>query len=240
MNRNAFARTGGGLYLAVGMLGGFAEAVRSSVRVPGDTAATASNIASHAGLLRASVAADLVDMVCFLGVALVLYTLLKQVNAGVAIAMLVINAVSVAITGLNLLNQVGALLVVTDPSYTAGMTAAQAVDLAAMLFGFQHQGYLIAQVFFGLYLAPLGYLVYRSPEFNRLLGVVLVVGSAGYLAGVVATYLSPTLDSSLAIPFGMVGGVAEIAFLVWLLARGVRRTSPLPAPTKSTLGGQIA
>jgi hypothetical protein len=204
LSTNSLARIAGILYLAVAIGGAFAEfGVRGSVKVAGDAAATAANIAQHATLFRAGLVADLVDFACFLGVGLVLYAMLKRVQPDVAVAMLVINAVSVAIQALNMLNQAGALLVATDPRF-AGLSSG-----ALFFLELHHVGYLIAQIFFGLYLLPLGYLVYRSGMFPRALGIALMLGSAGYIVGIVAT------------PLAMVGGIAELLFLVWLLARGV-------------------
>lgn len=223
ISRNRLARVAGLLYLVVAVGGGFAEYVRSSVRVPGDAAATAAAIVQHATLFRAGFAADLVDFTCFLGVGLILYALLKPVNGPVAVSMLAINAVSVAMQALNLLNQLGALLVATDPAYTAGMGSAAAHDLAFLLLDLQHQGYVIAQVFFGLYLLPLGYLVYRSGWFPRPLGVALMVGAGGYVAGVAANFIAP--GSSFPVYPALLGGLAELVFLIWLLARGIGATT---------------
>lgn len=209
------ARAAGALYLLVAVGGGFAEAVRMSVRVGGDAAATASNIAQHATLFRIALATDLFDFVCFLGVGLLLYSLLKQVNPQVALAMLVINAVSVAMQAINMTEHAAALMVATTPAYGGAANALFFLDL--------HQlGYVVSQVFFGLYLLPLGYLVYRSGMFPTVLGIVLMVGCGGYLAGVAANLLSPTLDSSIATYFGLMGGLAELAFLLWLLIMGAK------------------
>ena len=223
ISRNRLARAAGLLYLVVAVGGGFAEYVRSVVRVPGDAAATAAAIAQHATLFRIGFAADLVDFTCFLGVGLILFTLLKPVNGPIAVSMLVINAVSVAIQALNMLNQLGALLVATDPAYTAGLGSTAAHDLALLLLDLQHQGYVIAQIFFGLYLLPLGYLVYRSGWFPRPLGVALMVGAGGYVVGVAANFIAP--GSSLPIYPALVGGVAELLFLLWMLARGAGTTA---------------
>lgn len=226
-SRNRLARAAGLFYLVVAVGGGFAEYVRSSVRVPGDAAATAAAIVQHGTLFRVGFAADLVDFTCFLAVGLILYTLLKPVNGPVAVSMLVINAVSVAMQALNMLNQLGALLVATDPAYTAGMGPAAAHDLALLLLDLQHQGYVIAQIFFGLYLLPLGYLVYRSGWFPRAIGIALMVGAGGYVAGVAANFIA--MAASVAIYPALVGGLAELLFLVWLLARG---TGPAAANSR--------
>jgi Domain of unknown function (DUF4386) len=107
-NPNSLARIAGWLYLLVAVLGGFSELyVRSSLTVPGDAAATAQNVAEHAALFRVGFATDLVAFVAFLGAGLALYVILKPVNAGAALAMLVLNAVSVGIQAFNMLNHRG-------------------------------------------------------------------------------------------------------------------------------------
>lgn len=221
MSTKALARTAGVLYLAVAILGGFSQLfVRASLRVAGDPAATAGNIASHATLFRVGFVTDLIAFAFFLATGVALYSLLRSVHPQVALAMLVLNAVSVATSALNMLNQLGALLLATQPAYTSGMSAQTAHDLVLFLVDLQQQGYLVSQVFFGLFLLPLGYLVYRSGFFPRILGIALMIGCGGYLAGVAATWLAPSLQSAAAQSFGMIGGLAEFAFLLWLIVRG--------------------
>lgn len=204
MSTRALSRIAGILYLVVAVGGGFSEYVRTSVTVSGDATATAANVASHATLFKAAFVTDLLDFASFLGVGLLLYAILRSVNPMVAVAMLVVNAVSVAIQALNMLNHVGALLT-SDPR------------LVLLLLQLHHQGYLIAQVYFGLFLLPLGYLVFKSHVLPKLIGAFLMIGSAGYVAGIVATYLSPNFESSLALYPALVGGLSELTFLVWLL-----------------------
>jgi hypothetical protein len=226
LSDRTLSRIGGLAYLGVAVAGGFAEYVRTSQVVQGDPAATARNVADHSQLFGAAFVSDVMCAALWLVAGLALYALLRQVNPRVAVAMLVLNAVSVAIQALNLLNHVGAFLIATDATYTAGLGQRAAQDAVAFLLQLHSQGYIIAQVYFGLFLLPLGYLVYHSGLFPRVLGVILAVGSAGYLAGVVATYLAPGFQSSVAGTFGMVGGVAEIVFLFWLLLVGPREPMP--------------
>ena len=82
-------------------------------------------------------------------------------------------------------------------------------------------GYLIAQVFFGGWLIPLGYLVVRSGMMPRVFGYVLMVGGVGYLLGLVVELAAPDADG-VALALGLLGGISEIAFLGWLLVKGVR------------------
>jgi len=162
------ARTAGLLYLIVAVCGGFSELyVRSSVKVAGDAAATADNIAASATLFRIGALTDLVNLVCFLVLALVLYGLLKPVSASAAQAMLVFNAVSVAVMTANMVNHLAALQAATSQD-----------DALAVLFLDLHvQGYLVAGTFFGLWLLPLGYLLFRSGYAPRAPGALVMVGS---------------------------------------------------------------
>ena len=224
LSNKVLARTAGILYLVVAIGGAFSELyARGSVTVPGDAAATAANIVQHAALFKAGFVADLVDFAAFLGVGLTLFAILRSVNLPVAVAMLAINAVSVAIQALNMLNHVGALLVATDPRFTGGLSAEASHSLVLLLLEMHRQGYLIAQIFFGAYLLPLAYLVYRSGFFPKVLGIVLAVGSAGYLADIVAVWAAPDFQSNVALYLWTIGGVAEVLFLLWLLVMGARK-----------------
>jgi hypothetical protein len=223
----SLARTAGFLYLIVAVCGGFSELyVRASMIVPGNAAATAAHVVAHATLFRLGFITDLVGFTCFLLVGVILYSILKSVNIHVAVAMLVLNAVSVAISALNMLNHLGALLVATNPIYTAGMPAQTSHALVLLLLDLHQQGYLIAQIFFGLFLLPLGYLVFRSGYFPRVLGIILIIGCAGYLADDVAIYLSPGFTSGLSAPLGTLAGLAEVLFLLWLIVRGAKVSEP--------------
>ncbi|HKW08349.1 MAG TPA: DUF4386 domain-containing protein [Candidatus Dormibacteraeota bacterium] len=221
MTTKKLARVGGLLYLAVAVMGGFAEYVRTSNTVSGDAAATASNVVAHMTLFRVGFAADLADLPMFLGVGIIMYVLFRPISSPIAISMLVLNAVSAPIQALNMLNQAGAMLLAADPNSSAQVL---------FLLDLHRVGYLIAQIFFGLYLLPLGYLVYRSHLMPKFLGWVLMAGSAGYLAGVAVGFAAPGFQSSQATPFGLVGGLAELIFLAWLLIRGVA------APRQGALG----
>ena len=231
MTTKNLARVGGLLYLAVAIAGGFSEYVRTANMVSGDAAATAAKVANHATLFQIAFAADLADLPMFLAVGIVMYVIFRPVNAPIAMGMLVLNAVSVPIQALNMLNHAGALLVATQPQFAAvGSSSA-----VLLLLDLHRVGYLVAQIFFGLYLLPLGYLVYRSGYLPRALGLVLIAGSGGYVAGVAVSFAAMGFESAAATYFGLVGGVAELIFLLWLLVRGVDRRESTGEPVKGAL-----
>ena len=227
------ARIAGSLYLVVAVLGGFAELyVRSSIVVAGDAAGTADDIRGSATLFRVGFVSDLVQATFFLLTAMALYLLLRDVHELVARAMVVIVSVSVAIICLNLLNQYVALSVATDDEYTTVFGAAGSDALAGLFADMHAAGYLIAQMFFGLWLLPLGFLVYRSGYFPKVLGVLLAIGAVGYLADLFVHFLVPDIAQSIA-PFVVApAAVGELSLVVWLLVKGVRvveRGTPAPA-----------
>jgi hypothetical protein len=226
------ARTAGIYYLAVAILGGFAHGyVRARVYVLGDAAETADNVVANARLVRFGFAADLVQATLMLFVVLALYRLLHHVSKPVAQAMVAFVVVSVPITCLNMLNQLGALLVATDPSYTSSLGADGSDTVVLLLLDLQHNGYLIAQIFFGLWLFPLGLLAYRSALFPRLIGVLLMLGSVAYLVDVVLQFLVSDLADVVSAPILIpVVIVAEVSMLGYLLIKGVKAPRPDDTP----------
>jgi len=174
------ARIAGFLYLLVGIFGGFAEGyVEPKMYVAGNAAATAGNVVANAGLVRMGVVSDLLDGTFFVFLALTLYILLKDVHKSVARAMLVLVALATGITSLAAVFEFEGLRVATDMSYTSALGVAGSSALVMLLLDLQHYGLLIAQIFFGLWLAPLGYLVYKSAGLlPKWLGRLLIVGAA--------------------------------------------------------------
>ena len=186
------ARIAGVFYLAVAIFGGFAEGfVDPKIYVAGNAAATAGNVVANAGLVRMGVVAHLVDGVFFVLTAVALYLLLNHVQKNVARVMVLFVALAVGIKCLNAVFQFEGLRVATDSSYAAAFGAAGSNALVLLLLDIQHYGTLAAQVFFGLWLAPLGYLAYKSGLFPKALGVVLVAATVSYLVDVLTAFLVP-------------------------------------------------
>lgn len=225
------ARIAGLLYLAVGIFGGFAfAAVYSTMYVAGDAATTAGNLVANAGLVRIGVAADLIQATVWVFLAMTLYALLGHVNAYAARAMVVLVAIGAAVSYLNILFEFEGMRVATDPTYLAAVGTAGSNGLAMVLLDLQHYGYAIAGIFFGLWLMPLGYLAFKSGMFPKALGIVLVVGGASYLADTLAAFVAPELTATIHPLAALLGGVAEISTLGYLLVKGVRSPRPMDRP----------
>lgn len=224
------ARTAGLYYLVVAVCGGFAQIVREQVHVRGDAATTTDNVIASARLVQFSFVADLVAATAMLAVVLTLYELLKHVNGPMARAMVILVIVSSAITCLNMVFQYAALTVATDPVYTGAFTHEGGEAAVLFLLNLQHTGYLIAQIFFGSWLLPLGVLAIRSALFPRALGMLLIAATPAYLLQVALEFLAPkranTVSSVLVLPVVI---LAEVSMLIYLLVKGVRTTAPVSA-----------
>ena len=230
------ARIAGVLYLVVGIFGGFAIAyVTARVYVPGDAATTAGNVVANAGLLRIGVVADLLQATVFVFLAMTLFLVLKHVDRNAATAMVILVAIATTMMCLNKVFQFAALLVAGDASYVAAFGVAGSNALVLLLLDIHNYGFLIAQIFFGLWLIPLGYLAYKSRLFPRALGVVLIVGGLSYLLDVLAQFLVPSLGETVHRFLAIAPSIAEIWMVLYLLVKGVNASTPedrapIPAP----------
>jgi hypothetical protein len=222
------ARIAGVLYLLVGIFGGFAEGfVDPKMYVAGNAAATVGNVVANFGLVRLGVVAHLLDGTFFVFLALTLYTLLQHVRQGVARAMLVLVALATGIICLNAVFQFEGLRVATDGSFAAAFGAAGSNAIVLLLLDAQHYGTLIAQIFFGLWLIPIGYLAYRSAGwFPKWLGMVLIVGGVCYLVDLLAAFLVPDIGPKIHTFLVIPSAIAEIAMVLYLLVIGVRTAKP--------------
>jgi hypothetical protein len=223
------ARIAGVLYLLNGIFAGFAFGyVSTNVYVADAATTTAANVVAHSGLVRVGVVADLFQATIWVLLALVLHSLLKHVQESAARAMVVLVAVGAAIVCLNDVFQFESVRVATDPSYGVALGAAGSSALVLLLLDIHHYGFLIAQIFFGLWLIPLGYLARKSGMFPKALGVLLIVGGACYLVGMLAVFLVPDSGEKVNVLVTIPSAIAEIAMVLYLLVVGVSALKPGP------------
>jgi hypothetical protein len=217
----AVARTAGVLYLVIFALGLFSELlVRARLIESGDAATTAENILGSESLFRIGFAADLTVFLADAAVAVLLYVLLRPVSTTLALVAAAFRLVQTAILGLNLLNHYMALQILTGDAY-AGLGRDEREVLAFSYLDAHTYGYLIGLVFFGLHLAVIGYLVFRSGYLPRFLGVLLALASVGYVVDSFSFFLVAGYDGALSPIVLAPAVVAELATILWLIRKGV-------------------
>jgi hypothetical protein len=222
------ARIAGALYLLLGILTGFAGMALPRLYVAGDATATAGNLTANAVTVRYAVVADLVGATVWVLLALTLYLLLGSISRGAARAMVVFAALGTGIMMLNTVFAFEGMRVATGAVDLTAVGAGGSSATALLLLDTHHYGVFIAQVFFGLWLVPLGYLVCRSSGMlPTWLGVMLMTSAGYYLADLLAAFLAPGLGSALHAIILIPPTIAEISAVVYLVAVGVRVSQPV-------------
>jgi hypothetical protein len=205
------------LYLVIFALGIFAELfVRQNLIVPGDAAATASNIVASESLYRLALLSDLIRHVLLILLPLALFGLLGSVHRGVAWLMAALALVSVPISMINMLNHFAALVLITQAPYLTAFGTDQLQGAAMFFLELYDRGAFVGQIL-GLWLLPLGYLVFRSRFLPRVFGILLEIGGLCYVTDVVIFILLPGTNLGLS----LLAFVSELLFALWLLIRGV-------------------
>jgi hypothetical protein len=146
--------------------------VPSRLIVPGDAAATASNVMASDSLFRLGIVSNLLVHIVNLFLVLALYRLLKPVNKNMASLMVMFVLVGVPIVMLNELTQLAVLPLLSGADYLAVFTTEQLHALVLLFLNLHKQGLNIAQIFWGLWLFPMGYLVFKSGFIPRILGML--------------------------------------------------------------------
>jgi hypothetical protein len=215
------ARVAGCLYLLIAVLAGFVHFyVPGLLVVPGDAATTANNIMASEGLFRMGMAAELVLLLCEVALSILLYVLLKPVNQTLSLIAAASRLVMTTIHGFNLISLAIVLVVLSGAAYLTVFEPNQLQALVMLLLDAYSSGFTLGIVFLSLHAMALGYLIYRSGYFPRVLGVLFMVAAVGYTIDGFAYVLLDNYKVGpvyLALPIA----ISEIAFPLWLLVKGV-------------------
>ena len=213
------ARIAGLLYFLQIPLGVFGLLfIPKTLVVINDTANTIKNILEHEFLFRLSIISSIITALLTVMTAMYIYKVLKSVNKAQA-SLIVLAALVVApISLVNELNHVAILLLLKSPDGLGMFTANQQHVLISTLLELHSYGLKICGIFFGLWLLPMGLLVYRSKFIPKIIGILLVITCLGYLIDFVTYFCFPG--------FGLVvsdfAWPGEVLMVLWLLIKGVR------------------
>ena len=224
------ARLAGALYLATAVVGPFGLLyVPTTVIVPGDATATAANLLAYETLFRWGLVADLFAGTTLILAVLLLYRLLRVVNPTPAAAMAILYLVSVPLGLTSAAHKLGALAVVEGADVYAAFSEPQREALAMMLIRLGNPATVVAELFWGLWLFPLGWLVIRSGFLPKALGILLIANGAAYVVMCLTSLVMPDYQD---IPgkylFPALFG--ELWLALWLAIKGVQ----MPARSVAT------
>jgi hypothetical protein len=183
------ARIAGVFYLLVVLTGIYSLAyVPSKLIVLSNAQVTFSNIVQHQSLFRLSIVAGIICYISFLILPIVLFRLLNHINKNYAIAMVALSVVSVPFSLFNLMYKVNMLTLINNSGKLN--LALDTVQTQVMLqLNFYNNGIQLVSIFWGLWLFPFGYLVYKSDFLPKILGLFLMAGCFGYIVKFIGSFL---------------------------------------------------
>lgn len=217
-------RFAGLLLLILIITGIFAEFfVRRKLYVLNDTAATAQIIIENQWLFRFGFVSDLVMSTMFFLYGYVLYLIFKPVSKNASLFLLLCAVISVAMFCQNSLNQFAVLELLINPDYSEAFLPEQLQVLSMFFSNIHTKGYFVNQIFYGLYLFPLGYMIIKSGIVPKIIGVFLILGFLGDMIQVVLYFLFPnSVPSALLENITIFADLGEFSICLWFLIMGVR------------------
>ena len=186
-----------------------------------DAPVTVNNIMAHESLFRTGFVISLFSVVLFLLAAWALYVLLKPVNKNMALLFLLLNLGGFAILCLSMLNLFGSLMLLSGADYLKVFQPDQLQAQAMLFINLYKSGYIVAQIPYGVWLFPLGYLVFKSRFIPKILGILLIADFFALLIVVIQRFILPGYDV-ISYPCTAVSFIAELSLTLWLLIKGVK------------------
>lgn len=218
------ARIAGLLYLIVVLTGIFnLKYVPSKLIVWDNASVTFNNILESETLFRLGIVAGIICYTSFLVLPIVLYKLLNQVNKTYALGMVSLAVISVPLSLVNLLNKVNVLTLIDKAQYLQVIEADELQAQVLLYLDFYNNGIEIASVFWGLWLLPFGYLVFKSGFLPKFLGICLMAGCFGYLTNFIGGFIFQNYaDLGIARFVSLPASIGEIGICLWLLIIGTK------------------
>lgn len=211
------ARIAGILYILLGVIAPIRLIyIPNAVLVSGNAQATTANIASHEALFRAAILTDAIAGVLALFVTMALFRLFRAIDRDLASVMLILGGFMVTpIYFFNLVNDAGALVVARAPSYLAAFDQQQREGLVSLFLRLHSYGVVVNEMFWGLWLLPLGALILKSRLMPRFVAFWLFLNGGAYVLLSVLGILSPSLGTRVSgLMFPLLLG--EIVAMLWL------------------------
>ena len=190
-----------------------------------DAPVTVNHIMAHESQFRIGFVISLFSVVFFLLAAWALYVLLKPVNKNIALLFLLLNLGGFAIWCFSMLNLFAGLLLLSGADYLKVFQPDQLQAQAMLFINLCTNGRIIAQIPYGVWLFPLGYLVFKSGFLPKILGILLIVDCFGLLIYVFQYFLLPGYEV-ISYPCMVVSFIAELSLTLWLLIKGVKDQEP--------------
>jgi hypothetical protein len=223
-NPKSTARIAGLFWLLAAAAAGFSLIyVRPRINVPADALATANNIIVLESLFRAGIASMVLSQVFALFFGVTVYRLFKGANKTLAMVFLTSLLVGACLGVANSLNNIGALLVLTNPDYMKAFAPDQLITLAMMFLRLNNFGIGLVEIFTGIYLFTLGLLIIKTGYLPRVFGILLIIGACAFPVNTFTKILIPQFYPALMTQITMfLNAFGPPLTILWLLIKGVK------------------
>jgi hypothetical protein len=191
--------------------------------IPGNIEQTVQNLATHRTLFGVAILCYLIEFIEDVVIAWALYVLLVPVNRALSRLTAWFRLVYTAIALFGLLKLVTVFNLVNTPDYLTAFGTQALNAQIKLLLGTFRDDWSIGLVLFGIHLALLGYLIYRSGYIPKWLGVLLVIDGLGWVIDSLQPYLYPKVN----LKFIFLTYFGEIFLMLWLLIRGWKIREPV-------------
>jgi hypothetical protein len=198
--------------------------IRSYVIVPGDAAATAANLAAAETAFRMAITGALIAQVFMFFLGLALYRLFRETDKWLATVLLASIMMTVGLGVVNQINNFGALFVLSQADFLKVFGPEQ-LNAIAMIFLRQANGpgQGLLEIFWVPYYFSFGLLIIRSGYLPRILGILLMLASAGFAANLLDKFLVPQFYPALFTRLAMtLSAISILPTMFWLLIMGAR------------------
>lgn len=215
--RRPLARITGGFYLAFVLALAIADAL-ANIGV-GDVERAYEVLSTDQSQFAVGLTFALLSAFLFVMAAWGLYVLLRPINRELALLFLLLNAIGVAVQVASYFPLIFALLVTEASGGGQVFSTAQTEGLQYIALNLYKLSFVTAQLFFGTWLFPLGYLVYKSGFLPKFLGVLLVLDGVAVIFWFLQAILLPDYPA-LSYPGLALSFIAEVGLGLWLLIKG--------------------
>lgn len=221
MSMNTLARTSGFIYLILILTGIYGLVYVPSTLIDlGNPELTVLNIKKSEFLFRLGILSEIICFIAFIALPLFLHELLKSVGKTAALLMVIFAFLCIPMAFINIINKVNVLLLVSGVEYLQKIPQEQLNAQVMYLLASFNNGTMVANIFWGAWLFPFGYLVFKSNFLPKILGIFLMVGCFGYIVEFIARFLFSITE----IPWyvSMPSSIGEFGICLWLLIMGCK------------------
>jgi hypothetical protein len=191
-------------------------AIIKKLVILGDAAATFSNIVTAEGLFRLAVFFFLIVAILDIIIAWALYILLKPVNENVSLLAAWFRIIYAALLMSSLFYLLNAVQLAGGAAFYAPSEINQIQIQTLFLIRSFSQCWELGLIVFGFHLSLLGYLILKAGYMRKILGVLIIIASLGYLIDGFGKILLSNYNINIAV-FTFIG---EVILIFWLLIKG--------------------